>query len=79
MNTRWLVSIAAVFVLVAAALWIWRDRGDSSGATSNSVVEGVVQDDSGRRVLYWYDPMVPQQRFDKPGKSPFMKDRKSVV
>ena len=25
-----------------------------------------------RRVLYWYDPMVPSQRFDKPGKSPFM-------
>ncbi len=27
---------------------------------------------SERRILYWYDPMVPQQRFDKPGKSPFM-------
>jgi Cu(I)/Ag(I) efflux system membrane fusion protein len=26
----------------------------------------------GRRVLYWHDPMVPGQRFDKPGKSPFM-------
>lgn len=25
-----------------------------------------------RQVLYWYDPMVPDQRFDKPGKSPFM-------
>jgi Cu(I)/Ag(I) efflux system membrane fusion protein len=25
-----------------------------------------------RKVLYWYDPMVPQSRFDKPGKSPFM-------
>lgn len=25
-----------------------------------------------RQVLYWYDPMVPGQRFDKPGKSPFM-------
>ncbi|HEY8330408.1 MAG TPA: efflux RND transporter periplasmic adaptor subunit [Pseudomonas sp.] len=25
-----------------------------------------------RPVLYWYDPMYPQQRFDKPGKSPFM-------
>lgn len=25
-----------------------------------------------RKVLYWYDPMVPDQRFDKPGKSPFM-------
>lgn len=27
---------------------------------------------SGRKVLYWHDPMVPGQRFDKPGKSPFM-------
>jgi Cu(I)/Ag(I) efflux system membrane fusion protein len=27
---------------------------------------------SGRPVLYWYDPMVPGQHFDKPGKSPFM-------
>lgn len=26
----------------------------------------------GRAVLYWYDPMVPSQHFDKPGKSPFM-------
>lgn len=25
-----------------------------------------------RKVLYWYDPMMPGQRFDKPGKSPFM-------
>lgn len=25
-----------------------------------------------RNVLYWYDPMTPDQRFDKPGKSPFM-------
>lgn len=25
-----------------------------------------------REVLYWYDPMVPAQRFDKPGQSPFM-------
>jgi Cu(I)/Ag(I) efflux system membrane fusion protein len=26
----------------------------------------------GGKVLYWYDPMVPAQHFDKPGKSPFM-------
>lgn len=25
-----------------------------------------------KRVLYWHDPMVPGQKFDKPGKSPFM-------
>lgn len=27
---------------------------------------------SAKRVLYWHDPMVPGQKFDKPGKSPFM-------
>jgi len=26
----------------------------------------------GRKVLYWHDPMYPQQKFDKPGKSPYM-------
>jgi Cu(I)/Ag(I) efflux system membrane fusion protein len=31
-----------------------------------------VQGESGKRVLYWFDPMYPQQKFDKPGKSPFM-------
>jgi Cu(I)/Ag(I) efflux system membrane fusion protein len=28
--------------------------------------------DAERKVLYWYDPMVPTQKFDRPGKSPFM-------
>src|SRR5688572_6129473 len=28
--------------------------------------------EEGKQVLYWYDPMYPQHRFDKPGKSPFM-------
>ena len=32
----------------------------------------MVQDNSGKTVLYWYDPMMPAQHFDKPGKSPFM-------
>lgn len=29
-------------------------------------------DKDGRKILYWYDPMVPGQKFDKPGKSPYM-------
>lgn len=28
--------------------------------------------DNNKKVLYWYDPMSPGARFDKPGKSPFM-------
>lgn len=27
---------------------------------------------SERKVLFWYDPMKPDTKFDKPGKSPFM-------
>lgn len=27
---------------------------------------------SGRKILYYHDPMVPGNKFDKPGKSPFM-------
>ncbi|MGE0252129.1 MAG: efflux RND transporter periplasmic adaptor subunit [Dongiaceae bacterium] len=32
----------------------------------------MVTDQKDRKILYWYDPMVPEKRFDKPGKSPFM-------
>lgn len=47
----------------------------SDGAASDVAVtdkNGVVQDGSGKTVKYWYDPMVPGQKFDTPGKSPFM-------
>jgi Cu(I)/Ag(I) efflux system membrane fusion protein len=30
------------------------------------------QAETAGKVLYWYDPMYPQQKFDRPGKSPFM-------
>ena len=33
---------------------------------------GDVDPTNGKKVLYWHDPMVPGQKFDKPGKSPFM-------
>ncbi|QBR01616.1 efflux RND transporter periplasmic adaptor subunit [Paraburkholderia pallida] len=33
---------------------------------------GKVDPKTGKRVLYWHDPMVPGQHFDKPGPSPFM-------
>ena len=32
----------------------------------------VEQDDSGKKVLYWEDPMVEGRHFNKSGKSPFM-------
>lgn len=33
---------------------------------------GAMSDAAEKKALYWYDPMYPQQKFDKPGKSPFM-------
>lgn len=72
MNSRWLALIVAVVVLLAVGLWSWRDAHIAPEDETDRVIDGVVQDASGRRVLYWYDPMAPQQHFEKPGKSPFM-------
>ncbi|MFY9315393.1 MAG: efflux RND transporter periplasmic adaptor subunit [Burkholderiales bacterium] len=43
--------------------------GASAGAAQKP---GDADPSSGKKVLYWHDPMVPGQKFDKPGKSPFM-------
>ena len=58
--------LLACFMGVLAGIW-WA-RGFGHGSAS-SAADGP---GSQRRALYWYDPMVPAQHFDKPGKSPFM-------
>ena len=40
--------------------------------STNAMPQASTPPSDPRPVLYWYDPMSPQQRFDKPGKSPFM-------
>ncbi len=73
MKRSYLIMIAAVIVLLAILAGYWLKPFDSDHADHAQVnVDGVVQDDSGKTVLFWYDPMVPGQKFDKPGKSPFM-------
>jgi membrane fusion protein, copper/silver efflux system len=59
-----LVLAAAAIALIGGA--IGYALGTSGGEESSATTVG------GRKVLYWYDPMVPGQHFDKPGKSPFM-------
>jgi Cu(I)/Ag(I) efflux system membrane fusion protein len=46
--------------------------GAAQSATGNAQGAGSVDPATGRKVLYWHDPMVPGPKFDKPGKSPFM-------
>lgn len=43
-----------------------------AAAAGSAQQPGDVDPATGKRVLYWHDPMVPGQRFDRPGKSPFM-------
>ena len=78
-----LVAIAVLLALFTGLGWFLGQKNsalmlekmpDKMGKAmlSKPISNGVVQDDSGKTVKYWYDPMMPAQKFDKPGKSPFM-------
>ena len=71
-----LVIVAILLALFMGMGWFFgqKTNPDNMEKTppSQPISNGVVQDDSGKTVKYWYDPMVPNQKFDKPGKSPFM-------
>jgi membrane fusion protein, copper/silver efflux system len=49
--------------------WQHLHKFTSTASPQNNAIEGAKQEP---KVLYWYDPMVPDQHFDKPGPSPFM-------
>jgi len=78
------VSLAAVVVIGIVAggtgYWLGTRRAPvepapaaKSATTSDAAVTKGTGDAAGeRKVLYWHDPMVPNAKFDKPGKSPFM-------
>jgi Cu(I)/Ag(I) efflux system membrane fusion protein len=81
---RWMVVAAAgalLFTALGAAVGYWFARGSShsmgspqsSASVGANPSQGRMESESqDGKVLYWYDPMVPNQHFDKPGKSPFM-------
>jgi Cu(I)/Ag(I) efflux system membrane fusion protein len=70
--TTRVVAVAAALGLLLAGVggghwWGQRNVGETlpdTGAAGDAAAKP--------KVLYWYDPMVPDQHFDKPGKSPFM-------
>ncbi|MBF6992223.1 efflux RND transporter periplasmic adaptor subunit [Cupriavidus sp. IK-TO18] len=71
----------AVVASVAGAYYLGQQQGRQHTAASTtpagdpgdaSLKAGDIDPRNGKRILYWHDPMVPGQRFDKPGKSPFM-------
>ncbi len=59
-------AVALVAVIVAAGGGYWVGTQHDGGKATTTAT------DPGGKVLYYYDPMFPNQKFDKPGKSPFM-------
>src|SRR5712691_13387318 len=64
-----LIVAGLLLVTAAGAGGYWYG---ASHMTPVKETAAAARDSSGRKVLFWFDPMVPQQHFDKPGKSPFM-------
>ncbi|MDO8324658.1 MAG: efflux RND transporter periplasmic adaptor subunit [Phenylobacterium sp.] len=64
-KTRLVLGAAVIAALAAAGGFGLAKLGAGNPVAPPSEFED-------RQVLYWYDPMVPAQHFDKPGKSPFM-------
>ncbi|MBS0443438.1 MAG: efflux RND transporter periplasmic adaptor subunit [Proteobacteria bacterium] len=63
---RSLIAALALALVGAGAFLLGRRSADAPQAAASTASSGE------RKVLYWHDPMVPGQKFDKPGKSPFM-------
>ncbi len=57
--------------LGAVAGWWWAQDASMAMPVAATAGRSEVSGEE-RRVLYWYDPMLPQHHFDQPGKSPFM-------
>jgi Cu(I)/Ag(I) efflux system membrane fusion protein len=65
-----LFGAVTLIAMAAAAAGYWFGSSHMSAMAPEAAPSSEPQPN--RKVLYWYDPMFPQQKFDKPGKSPFM-------
>ena len=65
------VALAGLSVVLGVIVGYWFAHSRLQ-AMPSAPVEPSASAPEQRPVLYWYDPMAPQQKFDKPGKSPFM-------
>lgn len=59
----------ALLALGAGGGYGWAQRTAPAAIPADATATAATGE---RKVLYWYDPMMPDQRFEKPGKSPFM-------
>ena len=70
-NRNLMAALIAVGLIGAAGFGAYRIGMNQGMKMAASPAAGGTEA-AGKKVLYWHDPMVPGQKFDKPGKSPFM-------
>jgi len=70
-NKKVLAGGVALAMIAAGTGYLLGTTGGGSDASERDgqVVNGVTQDGSGKTIAYWYDPMVPMERYNAPGKS----------
>jgi len=79
-HTKIILALAAISLVGAGGYglyWVGMNQGmkmavPMSSASQSSGENGQKAGNADKKVLYWHDPMVPAQKFDQPGKSPFM-------
>jgi Cu(I)/Ag(I) efflux system membrane fusion protein len=73
MNNKHILAAICAVAIVAGGYGTYR-FGVHQGALAEPEHGGPAMAAGGndKKPLYWHDPMVPGQKFDKPGKSPFM-------
>ena len=64
-------ALSLLVIGIGGGYWWGRSQHPIDGATAQTRRDKDAARGE-RQALYWYDPMMPDQHFDKPGKSPFM-------
>lgn len=79
MNTQTLMTVIILVSVSVAGGYGLYEKGMNDGmqmampsALKKNSTSRATNPGGARKPLYWHDPMVPQQKFDHPGKSPFM-------
>ncbi len=71
-----ILLIGGAIVFLAAGIgggyWFAMHRMMAEMSTGAATADATATASADKKPLYYYDPMYPQQKFDKPGKSPFM-------
>lgn len=66
------LPLAGLLLLLVGLFLGWKISTNSGAQQGAMKMETGSAPSNKKKVLYWYDPMYPQQHFEEPGPSPFM-------